>query len=643
MKKQLCIVIGFVCLFANKNIFAQEKAEELEEIVITATKFPLKKEHIGKVIYKITQKEIVNNAGKTVIELLNTIPGIEIKGTNTTASEPRSTYIRGGRSRQILVLIDGVPVSDPSLINQEFDLRLLSLNQVQNIEILKGASSTLYGSGAATGVINITLKKALKDKISLSYETSIGTNNDANSSSSQLSEKHQNANINGNLGSFNFLTAFSVVSKDGMSSAKSATNQIFENDTYYSKNGMLKLGYTFNKKMTITSFLNFDEFEYDYDAAIYEDSDINNGEQSQIRFGLKPRFVYNSGEVYLLASFNDVKRTDTNFNTFSNATNVSIFKGESINLDLVNTYNFSKKTQVVTGINYQNHNNNSTTPFGNIDKKLANFNTIDPYVSAIYISGNGYTMNLGGRLNIHSNYGNHFVYDANVSYQFIKNKPLKFRGLTSYSSAFIAPSTYQLFSAFGDVNLNPETSKTLEVGFDSSYKKWLNFNAVYFNRIENETIIFTNLAVAPFGVYANSTETVKVSGVETEISLKPIDKVTLNFGYTYTDKSIDVDYIPTHKLVANLEFYPTEKSFISLMYKNVGDRLARYFDATTFSTVETIVPKYDLLDLNANYKLLEGTVTLFGSITNIFNKDYEDILGYETRGRNFKLGIRLVF
>jgi len=168
--KKLIFVISLICFFVSKSISAQEKVEELEEIVITATKFPLKKEQIGKVIYKITQKDIENNSGKTVIDLLNTIPGIEIKGTNTNASEPRSTYVRGGRNRQVLVLIDGVPVSDPSLINQEYDLRLLSLSQIQNIEVLKGASSTIYGSGAATGVINITLKKPTKDKISGSYE-----------------------------------------------------------------------------------------------------------------------------------------------------------------------------------------------------------------------------------------------------------------------------------------------------------------------------------------------------------------------------------------------------------------------------------------------------------------------------------------
>jgi len=212
MKKQLLIVGVLTCSFVSTSLFAQkkekqkEKLEILDEIVVTATKFKLKKEQIGKVIYTISQKEIVNNAGKTVIDLLNNIPGIEIKGSNSNPSEPKSTYVRGGRSRQVLILIDGVPVSDPSLINQEYDLRLLSLNQIQSIEVLKGASSTLYGSGAATGVINIILKKASKNTVSGSYEVTVGSNNDAESTNSILSDKNQNVNLSGSFGKFNFKT-----------------------------------------------------------------------------------------------------------------------------------------------------------------------------------------------------------------------------------------------------------------------------------------------------------------------------------------------------------------------------------------------------------------------------------------------------
>jgi vitamin B12 transporter len=406
---------------------------------------------------------------------------------------------------------------------------------------------------------------------------------------------------------------------------------------------MVKLGYKINEKLAIESFLNFDEFEYDYDSGIWADSDVNYGNQTQIRFGIKPSYTYNKGEFYLLASFNKVKRTDINFSTFSNAINTSIFKGESTNLDLINKYNFSEEIQLITGLNYQKHTNNTETPFGDIDKKTANFNTIDPYASVVYISDYGLSVNLGSRLNMHSNYGNHFVYDGNASYQILDDNNFKFRGITSYSTAFIAPSTYQLFSVYGDVNLTPETSKTFEFGFDSSYEKLVDFRAVYFNRTEDEAIIFNNLNAAPWGIYANSSETIKVSGVEADITLRPIQKVKFNVGYTYTDKSADVDYIPSNKLVANVEYYPTQNTFVSLMYKNVGNRFARYYDSVTFSTVETNLPKYNLLDLNANYKLLDDTVTFFASVTNILDEDYDDILGFSTRGRNYKVGVKLQF
>ncbi|TMM31111.1 TonB-dependent receptor [Polaribacter aestuariivivens] len=648
MKKQLIIVGILACSFAKTNFFAQQKqqkdsVEVLKEVVITATKFKLKKQNTGKVIYKITQQEIKQNAGKTAIDLLNNLPGIEIKGSNTNPSEPRSTYVRGGRSRQVLILIDGVPVSDPSGINQEYDLRLLSLNQIESIEVLKGASSTLYGSGAATGVINIILKKASKNTISGSFETSFGTNNDANSTNSFLSDVNQNANVNGSIGNFTFLSTISLTGKEGLSSAKSNTSQVFEEDKYESKNGLLKLGYQFSNHFSVESFVNFDEFSYDYDAAIYTDSNINNGKQTQVRFGLKPRFTYNSGEIYLLTSVNKVKRTDNNFSSFSNSVNESIFEGESLNLDLVNKYDISNKIQLIAGVNYQDHQNNTTSPFGNIDEDLANFNTLDPYLSAVYISNFGLNVNLGSRLNMHSNYGNHFVYDANVSYNVFSKENTNVKLLSSYGTAFIAPSTYQLFSVFGNTDLNPETSKTLEAGFDASVNSFINVSAVYFNRTENESIIFQGLGVAPFGIYQNSTEEIKVSGVEATFNIKPIDKVSLDVNYTFTDKETDVDYIPKHKLVANLGVNPTENTFVSLVYKSVGERVARFFDNNTFTTVETTLPKYNLLDFNINYKLLDETVTFFGTVSNIFNEDYEDILGYSTRGRNYKVGVRLQF
>ena len=648
MNKQLLIVSVLACsivstsLFAQKNVAQKENVEMLNEVVVTATKFNLKKENTGKVIHVITQKQLQQNAGKTVIEILNTIAGIDVKGVNANASEPRSINIRGGRSRQVLVLIDGVPVTDQSAINQEFDLRLLAVNQIESIEILKGASSTLYGSGAATAVINVILKKASKDRIFGSFETSFGTNNSTKSSNSGLADKNQNINLNGTLGNFNFLASFSITGVDGMSSAKSTTNTVFENDSFYSKNALLKLGYKINDKVNITSFLNYDTFEYDFDAAAFSDSEVNMGDQEQFRVGIRPNYTYNKGELYMLASINSVKRNFNSFNAFSNTLDSYQYNGESINLDLVNKYEFSNQFQLITGVNYQEHSNNTVTPFATIEKDIANFNTLDPYASVVYISDYGLSANIGGRLNMHNVYGNQFVYDGNLAYSLLNSKETSVKLLTSYSTAFIAPSLYQLYDGYsGNIDLNPETNETFEAGFDASYKDWIQFDVVYFNRKEVDAIIYNNTTYS----YGNSSS--DASGLELNFRVAATSFLSLNSSYTYIDSNNLEDfndYIPANKFVTGIDITPFENAFLNFTYRNVGERTI--FDRYgSFGTAgdDVILEEYQVLDFMANYKVLEDTVTFFIAATNLLNEDYDDIFGYETRGRNYKVGVRLQF
>ena len=573
MKKQILIASVLASSLMSTNLFAQsqnEQVEKLEEIVVTATKFNLKKENSGKVITKITSEQLKNNTGKTVIEILNTVAGIDVRGVNANATEPRSMNIRGGRSRQVLVLIDGVPVTDQSAINQEFDLRLLATNQIESIEILKGASSTLYGSGAATAVINIILKNASTDSVSGSFETSLGTNNTANTSESALSDKNQNVSLNGTLGRFNYLGSFSITGVDGMSAAKSNTNSIVENDRYYSKNGLLKLGYKMDAKLSIETFLNYDEFEYDFDSGAFSDSDLNTGSQEQFRVGIKPTYEYANAEVYLLASVNVVERDIEQFNSFSNTLDTYQFKGRSLHLDLVHKYEFSSNFQLITGLNYQEHSNHSVTPFAVIDKEIANFNTIDPYASFVYISDQGLSVNLGGRYNIHNVYGNQFVYDGNTAYNFQMNDDNSIKFLASYSTAFIAPSLYQLYDGFsGNIDLNPESNETIEAGFEYRFKNWFSLDAVYFKRTETDAIVYDNLTYK----YQNGSS--NANGFEVNSKISPLNYLNLTTSYTYIDKNNLEDfndYIPKHKLVATLEVKPSEQSFFSFTYRNVGDR-----------------------------------------------------------------------
>ena len=98
---------------------------------------------------------------------------------------------------------------------------------------------------------------------------------------------------------------------------------------------------------------------------------------------------------------------------------------------MVNKYEFTKNFQLITGINYQKHENESISDFGNIDPDLANFNVVDPYVSAVYITDFGLSINAGGRLNIHSNYGNNFVYDTNLAFGIVKKEEINLKLISS--------------------------------------------------------------------------------------------------------------------------------------------------------------------------------------------------------------------
>ena len=173
--KSYLLIVLFLC--AQTQIIAQNITEEsLDEVVVTDSRFELKRENSGKTVIKITQQEIENNQGRTFSQLINTKSGIEINGSRSNAGQNLGVYVRGGRNRQVLVLIDGVQVNDPSQLNGDYDFRLLDLSQIESIEIIKGASSTLYGSGAAAAVITITTKAANAKKLSAVFSSALGTN-----------------------------------------------------------------------------------------------------------------------------------------------------------------------------------------------------------------------------------------------------------------------------------------------------------------------------------------------------------------------------------------------------------------------------------------------------------------------------------
>lgn len=110
---------------------------------------------------------------------------------------------------------------------------------------------------------------------------------------------------------------------------------------------------------------------------------------------------------------------------------------------------------------------------------------------------------------------------------------------SSFSTSFIAPSTYQLFSQYGNLDLEPEENKTFELGYSYTVSRDFELNSVFFYREEDNTIVLPD-----FVTYSNTNEQIIAKGVESEVKFNFSDGISFRIGHSYTYKGSDVDYIP---------------------------------------------------------------------------------------------------
>ena len=174
MKKNYVNVVaglGLVQLaLLNTAAHAQEKNRALDTVVVTATRSPKKLSETGRVVTIISAEQINRSQGKSLPELLNTVPGITFSGANNAPGVSSSVFLNGALSGNILVLIDGFPVNNAGSTDGSYDLNAFPVDQIDHIEILKGSGSTLYGSDAVAGVINIITKHAKKQGLNTSVQ-----------------------------------------------------------------------------------------------------------------------------------------------------------------------------------------------------------------------------------------------------------------------------------------------------------------------------------------------------------------------------------------------------------------------------------------------------------------------------------------
>lgn len=622
MIKKTNVLLALSMLLSGYAI-AQEKekttVEELEEVTVTAdSRFELKRENSGKTVIKIDRAEIEKNQGRTISELINTKSGIEVNGSRSNAGQNLGVFVRGGRNRQVLVIIDGVQVSDPSQFNNEYDLRLLSLGNIESIEIIKGAASTLYGSGAAAAVINITTTKASKKAIKAVVTSSIGTNQSEGDQGFDIADFNNNVALSGTLNKFNYNLGFNHQFADGISAAIAEDG---ERDAFSRYSVDLNLGYQIKDDFTVNVFGNFTDINSDFDGGSFFDVEENEFESDQYRVGVASKYGYTNGSVNLTASYSKFERNFISSFPFS-------AEGENIILDVYNKYTFNKKFYTILGLNV-------------IDNQVTfdedeDFNIIDPYVNAVYVSDFGLNINAGVRLNNHSEYGSNLTYNINPSYvyKFSGNKYLKIFG--SYSTSFITPSLSQLFGSFGpNPDLDPEEDLTIEGGLELKLSNKFRASALYFDRQEEDVILF-DFTLGNF----NSPEEINTSGIEFEASYNPIKKLSINANYTFVDNEDGAGIlIPENKANLSLGYAFSKRTFVSLAAQYTDERTSN--DFREFPAALVTLDDFTLVNLSFSHTLKDNSIKFFGNIDNLFNEDYQDVFGFTTRGFNVRVGVTL--
>ncbi len=232
MKRKVLLIIGVLFLVTGPDSWAEEEdisdvTHTLGEIIVTATKTEIYPGEVGSSTTVVTADEIKKSGKRTVAEVLRDLPSVAIMQTGALGGQV-SIYLRGAKPGQTLVMIDGVEVNDPMSTDRSFDFAHLTTDNIERIEVVRGPQSTLYGSDAMAGVINIITKKGKgRPMVVASFEG--GSHNTF----------RENLSSSGSIDKFNYSLSVSRLDSDNISSAAGGS----EKDPYQNTGVFSKIGY----------------------------------------------------------------------------------------------------------------------------------------------------------------------------------------------------------------------------------------------------------------------------------------------------------------------------------------------------------------------------------------------------------------
>lgn len=629
MKKKMFLVAAVI--FSSHTFAQQDSSKSLDEIIITANRFEQKQSQTGKVITVIGKDVLEKSTGRTVAQVLNQQAGITINGALNNLGTVQTTYMRGGNSGRTLILLDGMPVSDPSQINNEFDLNLFLINDVERIEICRGAQSTLYGSDAVAGVINIiTQKQNVKKPVNVKATLSGGN----------LATYRGNIQLYGKVNKLDYQLRSAILSSNGFSAARdTAGNKGFDRDDYRGTTNSASLRYALTEQLSFKTFIQYNQYKSAIDNGVFADDKDHTQKSKNLNTGagfqFKNKALTLNGNYLYSESDRNYLNDSGSINGFAKYVKDD-YAGRNQFVELFTAIDLGKGFSLLQGADYRyNTFNNqflSISSFGPFKSQFkdTSISQQSMYASLFYKGANNkLNIELGGRLNVNSRYGSNYTYTFNPSY--LLNQQLRVFG--SIATGFKAPSLYQLYSSAGQRNLQPEKSRNYEIGLQHQTKK-LQHRLVYFYR-EIKTGIDFNYSTFKYYNIPNQI----VRGLEYEFTVTPVENLTITGNYTYlngtdkiqsrvTTKDTSYQYLlrrPAHNLNIQIGYTPLKGLFVSINGKSVSKR----FDVGGYQKPDVALDAYFILGAYAEYQLHRNW-KLFVDAQNITDKQFFDVRGFNS-------------
>ena len=623
------IKLSLISVALLSSLHAQNQYT-LDSISVTASQgTTLNKKDVTDSVTIITKEAIEESRVTTLDEALNKLGGISMT-QNGGVGKSSSMYLRGMSSKRILVLIDGVRYNNPTAIGAAANFSQIMLSNVEQIEIIKGAQSGVWGSDASGGVINIitsSAKKGLHGTVNLEY----GSFNTLNTSLQASYATEQYDVLIG--GSFYNTDGFSAAepTKSEANYGKRGNELNLEEDGYQNISLNMKLGFNITSDDRLQASVQTIGSDNDFDSGGGEtkDSTIPNQELTNRFYNLSYSHKDSLNDLAINYNLSTFDRTFELENYYSPGTiDTYEYKGSVNELKIDDKISYMQDSFARVGGSYQKFEQeditaNTDEDFSAISAFLTSYNKVELFSNLNTII----TESL--RYDKYDDFDNSFTGKLGIKQFIHQDYYLSLNGGTGYN----APTLGQLYGAFGaNPNLKPETSKTFDVTLGND-TVWI---TGFYNEIEDliEYVITDYTTYA--GGYAQVEGKSRLKGIEVGYEDFFFNSLGVNAMYTYL-KTEDADgkalaRRPKNQLDMSATYYVSDNFDLGINAQYIGER----FDRVDNQGAQT--GKYTVSNFVTNYKATE-IINVYAKINNITDKYYQTVDGYATAERSFYIGL----